>query len=136
MFRILKAWAVAIFLLTGSYSAYASHIMGGSLTYKYVSSNQYTLEFTVYRDCNGIGMPTSVSYTIKGASSTASASGTINRTGSIVKVTGNSSPCATGYCIEKGIFSKTITMPGSDTVGYHVYYQDCCRNGSISNINN
>lgn len=40
-------------LLLFSPSLFASHVLGGEITYKYISDNKYKVLVTIYRDCNG-----------------------------------------------------------------------------------
>jgi hypothetical protein len=53
------------FLLSLSQAAYASHVMGGDLTYRAVGVNQYVVTLTLYRDCSGATLPGSMSLAIQ-----------------------------------------------------------------------
>jgi len=44
--------AIWLFLFYGV-SSYASHVLGGEITYKHIKENKYKVTLLVYRDCNG-----------------------------------------------------------------------------------
>lgn len=50
---ILKFITVTVFLLATT-SSYATHIMGGEITYEYLGGKKYEVSITIYRDCRGI----------------------------------------------------------------------------------
>ncbi|MFM9944076.1 MAG: hypothetical protein ACKVQB_02465, partial [Bacteroidia bacterium] len=41
-----------LFLFCGS-GVYASHVLGGEISYKHIKENQYRVTLNIYRDCNG-----------------------------------------------------------------------------------
>ena len=43
---------IACCLLGGLQSAYASHIQGGQITYRYVTGDTYEVTVSFYRDCS------------------------------------------------------------------------------------
>jgi hypothetical protein len=48
--------------------ARATHILGGQLTYRYVSGNTYEVTLSFYRDCTGISLPTTAIVTARSSS--------------------------------------------------------------------
>ena len=50
--------AVAALLLWNA-EAYATHAMGGDLTYECLGNNQYRVNLSFFRDCNGVAAPVS-----------------------------------------------------------------------------
>nr|MBP8824620.1 hypothetical protein [Flavobacteriales bacterium] len=60
-----RAWSqlgklalVAVALLLGRGEAYATHAMGGELTYQCLGNNRWEVTLNFYRDCNGVAAPT------------------------------------------------------------------------------
>ena len=56
------------FFTFGAQDAQASHFAGADITYTCVGPNQYLVTLTLYRDCVGVGMPTSVPIGLNSAS--------------------------------------------------------------------
>lgn len=134
---------LCLFILAGFFSSscYATHIVGGELTYSCLGNNLYELRLVVYRDCyNGnpgayFDNPAYV--------------GVYNASGDLVgeldmpwlMVDDTLSPTLSGeclvappdVCVHTSFYLDTIELqpiPG----GYELYYQRCCRNGTINNI--
>ncbi|MFT6200617.1 MAG: hypothetical protein ACJARP_001913 [Vicingaceae bacterium] len=49
------------FIILFSQSAKASHALGSEIRVEYVSANTFKIKLNVYRDCNGIFLPSSQS---------------------------------------------------------------------------
>ncbi|MDO7848414.1 T9SS type A sorting domain-containing protein [Hymenobacter sp. M29] len=71
-------------LLGSAPVAWASHLLGGDMTYVSLGNNQYRVKFRLYRDCSGIA-PTTFDLNCKnnGCSSTATVQATFVQTGSV-----------------------------------------------------
>lgn len=55
----MKKFLLAIAILfSGITSSYASHLMGGEITYIHMGGNDYEITLIVYRDCSGINLST------------------------------------------------------------------------------
>ncbi len=131
----------------------AKHIIGGEITYKFLSfnvdSSQVTYKITVhiYRDCFGGGAPFDRSFDFGlyrynnqfKIWEYFDVSGIHNvRLQNIEKLVPRLDSCAIvprNVCVEKGTYTFNITVPVSNTP-YMIGYQRCCRNESISNIPN
>lgn len=127
----------------------AWHLVGGEVYYECLGNNQYRITMKVYRDCSnnggnvaGFDIPAPMSVfdgngnpvAVNGASNTvfAQMTGPVN----IPVNTGN--PCVVppaGLCVEEGTYQIVLTLPYNPS-GYHISYQRCCRNSSITNIFN
>ena len=141
MKKILQSFILLLFacgLLGGLPSAWATHIQGGQMTYRYISGDTYEITVSFYRDCSpgASTLPTSVS--IRAASS-CSATG-ISAT--LLPVAG-SLTTGIGYCpsiqalatcnpaqpnfpnYEKQDFRGTISLPPA--ANWIISYDDCCR---------
>lgn len=131
--------AVCFFMLSflSSTPSFATHASGADLTYICLGSNQYQLSLIVYRDCNGINLPSNQSINWSGAcgSGTVSAART-----SIVDITPlpsfAQSSCATGnpgLGREAHSYSAIITLPSGCT-SILFSYRLCCRVASATTV--
>lgn len=126
-----------IFFFRGN--LFSTHIVGGSLTYTYNGSNNYKVELKLYRDCAGTSFPASVIITVLQANGNLfSPSRNFSMAGgAVTNIPSVLSPCTTSSvtpCVEERVYTTTVNLlplPG----GMHLYTSQCCRNGSILNIN-
>jgi gliding motility-associated-like protein len=122
--------------------AHGTHLMGADLTYTIIGPHQYKVSLSVYRDCNGIAMPSS--YTICWSSATC------NDTGSFVvnvaagyptNVTdtclSEHSTCDGGtvYGVQNWVYTANVNLPAGcpDVV---LSWASGDRNVVISNLTN
>ncbi len=137
-------------------ATFASHLMGGEITWECQGSGQYIFKLTFYRDCNGINTPpisvalsvfnhpsistinltllsqTDISPTCNGAGPTISCA--IAESQPLWPTSG--SPVA-GAVQESVYQSAPITLNGvPPPQGWIFAYSDCCRNASLSNLQN
>lgn len=120
----------------------ASHLMGGEITWDCLktgpNTGQYIFTVKLYRDCNGIPGPPNLTLT------TNAPGGAINCpliTQTDISPKGPGCPtCASpgGYAnaVEEFVYrSGPVNLGGVPPVGgYYFYYNDCCRNGLITNL--
>ena len=140
------------FLTTLSVQVRGAHIIGGDITYVCNGNGNYTFTLKLYRDCFGGGAPfdsapgapfpgTVTVY--RGESQTPFQINNSNHISLappvITDVAPNiSNPCLDppqDVCVEEGIYTFDANLPVSDEP-YHIVYQRCCRNGTITNIAN
>ncbi len=136
---IKRLFIYLLFILLTA-NVYATHIVGGELSYEALGNNQYRITLKVYRDCiNGVAAfdnPASV--------------GIFNSSGGLVTEVLISNPTITNLpivvtnpclqvppviCTEEAIYQAVVTLtipPG----GLDLVYQRCCRNNIIQNIVN
>lgn len=134
-------YLLGFLLMLGSVvPSFATHVVGGSLNYEHLGGSTYRITLKVYRDCGGINAPGAVTIQVRdvnGNAFTPSKNITIN---SFFRDTLNPyvDTCAfnPGICVEERIFTKVVNNLPAGAGGYHLYWQTCCRNGSIVNINN
>jgi gliding motility-associated-like protein len=137
-------------ILTPSVS-WASHIVGGVITYKFVkrdtvNTKRITYHFTmkVYRDIygtNGTGLDANANIAVlaqgaSGAYTTYSFRSVRLLSQRNVEI--NKPPCSEvppGIGVEEGLYEWDEILLES-TTSYAVTYQRCCRNGTIANIYN
>lgn len=144
--RLLFLLSYILFISAGIQRAYATHLMGGDLTYKYLGNNKYALQFLFYRDCisGSAQLSNTITYRIYPGTNVAKKDYTTytSRTISLhnskgQKVNPTSPGCVTpsNVCAEVGIYLDTIVL-GSDTAGYHITTYQNERNNSITDIVN
>lgn len=126
---------------------HAAHIIGGNYSYVCNGNGSYTFTLKIYRDCNGGGAPFDSDF-----ANNAPFAGTVTifegdsnsplnvinlPTPQITKVLPNlSNPCLVAppnVCVEEGVYVFDLDLPVIPE-SYHIVYQRCCRNSSISNI--
>ncbi len=143
-----------VILFIGISSANAAHIIGGEMTYvcngpdDNIPGNQlYVFTMTVYRDCDGGGAQfdsspngglTGTVSVFQGSSQFEFAN--VSLDAPIVSPINNddSNPCVIlppNICAESGVYTFDLSLPIS-TQGYTIVYQRCCRNNTITNIEN
>lgn len=141
---IIYRLSLLVIFLSSFTTSFASHIVGGEMTYKCLNNNQYQLQIDLYIDCL-----TGDSNAIL-ADSTAfigifSGDGRLLDT---LAIRANAmqppidpevpSQCVDNYpdvCLKKISFVTRLTLPPS-TTGYRILYQRCCRNSTVQNIRN
>jgi gliding motility-associated-like protein len=141
MAKKIRIWITFLFI---PFLSFATHVVGGSLTYVYNGGSNYTITLKLYRDCGAgtAALPGSVTIQIVGNNGlpfTPSKNVTINLT-SVTNIAASLNPCAIppnpAPCVEEAIYTTTVNNLPPNPGGYHMYFQICCRNGSILNITN
>lgn len=133
-----KVVNIIIFLSLIYLRALATHIVGGEIYYTCLGNNNYKITLKLYRDCfNGQAPFDSPAYV-----GIFDASGTLVNTLSMYHSGATNvppmiiSPCLippTNICVEEAVYEQTINLPDSPG-GYDIVYQRCCRNGTITNL--
>ena len=136
-------WVLSLCFLSNV--GFAAHIIGGEITYECQGNDNYLFTLKVYRDCAGggaefdgaPGAPFPATLTIyQGNSNTPEATITLNAP-MVTNILPNlSNPCLIsppGVCVEEGVYEFSLNLPNSPT-SYHISYQRCCRNNTITNI--
>ena len=141
--QFLKLFLIAALALTlGTQNSYASHAAGGNLTYCHGVGNNYTINFTLYRDCFGIAAPTSVTVQITSVSCGLSFSLTLNPipgTGQEIThpCTGTFSTCQGGTepGIQRWEYEGTYAFP-AQCADWTISTAISARNAAITTIQN
>lgn len=121
-----------------SFSTFASHIIGGEISYKCLGGNLYEFTAKIYRDCfNGIPPLDAPAYfTIFNASNQVVWNDTVTLLTDSILPLYSPDPCLDvppNICVEEGTYIFTAVLPPSNG-GYILAYQRCCRNNSILNL--
>jgi len=142
--------AIRIFILftilfTGQ-NSFASHMIGGDVTYRCLGGNNFEITITLYQDClygepQAIQEDDPVRYAIyqlgEGSGPLLFASGQQPSTTTEIVPPNFSNACINNFpqtCLRRQVFRFTRNLPPSSN-GYYIIYQRCCRNASINNIN-
>ena len=132
-----KLFYIALLLVSFS-SARASHIVGGELYYDCLGNNQYRITLKLYRDCfctncAPFGNPEYLH--IFDANGNLYSQPSMFFPGSTQLNPPITNPCMVqpNVCVERAIYTSTVTLPPV-TGGYDIVYQRCCRNNGVANI--
>ena len=131
---------IGLFLTVLPFSSFGSHILGGEITWRCNGYKEFVFQVKIYRDCNGIQGPSSVTI-----HTNASVGSILCHKISQTDLTPQGIGCAscsvpTGFynSVEEYIYeSVPMRINGSPpTTGWYFYYNDCCLNGALTNLSN
>jgi gliding motility-associated-like protein len=141
MIRLVRCVCLCLLALLGAANVYATHIVGGEVTYKWRGGNRYEVRLDIYQDClTGQGIV--IAQDNPAIFSLFSGTGTLMSVDSIAAastlfVPANfSNDCinnAPRTCLQRQTFFMDYELP-ANAGGYYVVYQRCCRNNGILNI--
>lgn len=120
---------------------YASHIIGGELTYISLGNNQYEVTLTMYRDCNGSSSIFDSNYALHMYNETTGSTETLTMYDSEFTniqydaLENNCLELPPGICIQQAIFTKIITI-NSPQNSHILYVTTCCRDEAVINLIN
>ena len=113
--NLVKATFLAATIIFFSFSAKATHLMGGEISYTNVGTNQYKITLKLYRDCAGVNLSNTVTVNVTGGSS---GSISLSRTsmrdvsilcpGQVSRCNGPVSGAAPG--IQEWVYENTVTF--------------------------
>jgi len=117
-----------------SVSLSASHLLTGHFSFEHQSTGTNTSTYKVtlhlYRDLNGISLPTSTTIYYKKLNQTTASSVTLSQNSSnSYNLTAN---CGSTFGVGVVSYEGTVTVDNNS--GYDFYYSTCCRPPSISNL--
>lgn len=135
---------VLLYLLFLLQPAWAAHIIGGEFRYDCLGGGNYRFTFYLYRDCAGggalfdgaPGAPYPATISVYQGNSSVPTNITLGAPAVRSIVPEISNPCLVvppGICVEEGVYTFTLNLPVSNQ-SYHITYQRCCRNNTITNI--
>lgn len=126
--------------------ALARHIIGGEITYEFLSEvspgrNRYRFTMKIYRDCfgGGAGFDDPAQMAIYRGTYTVNSRIDQFTIGNpkITNIVPVPPPCVSSLpsvCVEEGIYTFERTLDVLLTESYFIVYQRCCRNQTINNI--
>src|SRR3989304_7344492 len=109
-------------LSTAFFSSKATHIIGGDITVKYLSPNNFEVTLTFYRDCNIGNADFDPSITLGVFDKVTNAMQQQPLFNLITRDTlslGDTCYSPPGLCVERGIFQGTINLPNNPN-GYYL----------------
>lgn len=157
--RLRSIIPLFFFLALLPFSALATHIIGGELTYECLGGGVYEITLNIYRDCQPFQEPDGTWVTPVGFDNLlGEPEFTPGAPDAVVKIydvnnievdaeyfssfevvqvedqyTNACLSLPADLCIEQGIYKLTTTLPPA-AGGYQIAYQRCCRNPSVINI--
>jgi len=136
----LRKLLLTTLILTNTLSSFATHIIGGSLTYEHLGGATYRITQKLYRDCTAGTADFDNTIEVEvlqpdGSPFTPSKRISIDL-GDRTILDPRVDTCAfdPGLCVEEAIYTKIVNNLPPGTGGYHLYFLRCCRNANIDNI--
>lgn len=130
-----------LFLLTLSIKSSATHLLGGEITWQCQANGTYRFTLALYRDCGGVGLPTTSQLLISNLGDTITCN--YNSTVNIVPSSYIGSSSCSGASSGTGLMQKYIYRSGDITLigappasGLQFTWNSCCRSSNITNIAN
>ncbi len=143
---MLKKLFILILIFSSGYKSWASHLMGGEITWECQASGEFVFNLKVYRDCNGISQTTFVNLDVHNYPGLSTIPLNLISQSDISPQCNGAGPtitcaAATGNldgAVEEFVFrSNPVTLTGIPPVdGWVFTYNDCCRNAAIDNLDN
>ncbi len=144
--RKISAICLVCFSLLSVFPLYATHIVGGYISYRFLSGTTYRVTLTIYRDCNSQtpfdGTPGATTDAIVGLFQNGNSfpDQVLQLTNPIITQiqAPTNNPCLqtnSDVCVEQGVYTTTVTLPNAIT-GYTLIHERCCRNSTINNVFN
>jgi hypothetical protein len=122
-------------------TANASHMLGADLSYKHLSGQKYLVQYTLYRDCNGISAPSNMNLKASSANCDFSAFYSLELVPNSSKELNTLCPTVESTCnggniigIQSYDYSCEVDIPFS-CEDWKFSVTDCCRNSAITTIN-
>jgi gliding motility-associated-like protein len=133
-----RSFYIVLILFLLFTKASATHIVGGEIYYTCTGNNNYKITLKLYRDCfNGqapFDSPAFIGiYDVSGNLLNTLA---VNFIGPNLIPPTVISPCLVppaNVCVEEAIYEQNVNLPPL-AGGYNIVYQRCCRNGTITNL--
>lgn len=117
-----------------------AHLVGGEMSYRCLGNNQYEVTLIIYRDClsSGASFDSNVFLSVYDQYNNLVSNDSVP----LLRITtlpliapNNCTTLPQTVCTEKGLYIHTLTLPPI-LGGYTLTHQRCCRNNTITNINN
>lgn len=142
----IKSIITCLLLSVSSFVAHATHLIGSEMYYEDLGGGQYLVTLKVYRECGpanteGTGFDNMIYLGVfnSGNNSYITQYDVVLNNSTVQNVPiVMTNPCGTpppDLCVEEAVYSQVITL-GNLANGYEIVWQRCCRNPTISNLQN
>ena len=129
-----KLLLICTIIIGLSYSAKASHAVGGDIRFVQTGSNSYNVTMRLFRYCTGAGLGTSYNIQVRDqVTCTGSSTVTVTRVNQFNIPFGDDCYTPPGLCVEQHEYTGTITSLPNNPNGYIATWSLCCRN-AIDNL--
>lgn len=134
-----KALFTALFVAFATTVTFASHIVGGFISYTHTGNNDYLIVMKLFRDCEGITGPSQANICISSAT-LASNMTCMLMLDTVIQIASNTCVAqgltwcqgGTAFGVEEYTLSGTINIPPA--TDWMLSYWDCCRNGALATV--
>lgn len=142
--KTLSIWGFSM-LLCIPISTFATHIIGGEMTYICLGNDQYQFTIIMYRDCQtgGASFDSAPGAFTEGTVSVFRGNSTVEFENIVLDAPfieqldiSTNNPCLDAppnICSEQGVYTFVVDLP-TQALPYTITYQRCCRNPTISNV--
>lgn len=134
MKRLLPVLLILLLHIT----AHANHLVGGDISYRCIGGGQFEITLNVYRDANSGGAllddPAIIAIINRDNNSVTYRNVSLSNTRTVPN--NSLGPCVTNpptVNIQQGTYKTTVSL-SSNSNGYSIVYQRCCRNENILNL--
>lgn len=141
---LIKILLLCMSILFISNEQYASHMMGGEVSYRCLGNGRFEITFKIYQDClEGITPVIEEDDPLYYAIYSRDADPRLVNHGSIFSSSTRivppefSNDCISNYprvCLREQVFKKTVDLGNASETGFTIVYQRCCRNFALNNI--
>ena len=138
----MKHLCPLLLLLFLNLPCFSKHIIGGVLTYECLGNGAYRFTMKMYRDCSdptGAGFDFNAPFSLYKGNNQLLTTIFVNPN-TITSVDPPANPCMqvpSNVCVQEGIYVFEYQFSDwPSTESYHISYQRCCRNNTITNIQN
>ncbi len=134
-----RIFFILILFFCSGLQSFATHIVGGDLTYVCLGGGVYRFRLEVFRDCSNSTVPfdanvTIAIYTLSSNSFYASVTSSLFSETDVSLVSGANCSTPSLQCLKKGVYIFEQYLDDNPG-GYYAVWQRCCRNGAIVNLN-
>jgi gliding motility-associated-like protein len=117
---------------------FGNHLVGGDISYKCTGANKFEITLNVYRDglSGGADFDDPATISIINRDNNQITYRSVNLLRNITLPNNDLGPCANNppeLKLELGVYKTTVTL-NTNSRGYSIIYQRCCRNSNIINL--
>lgn len=116
----------------------ATHIVGGSITYEHLGGPTYRITVKLYKDCDPSTyaiMPDPLNLQVRYQDGTVHSTIAIPFPGQdTLQPLIDTCVVDPGICVSQTVYTTVVNTLPPTPGGYHLFYQFCCRNWSITNV--